>query len=179
MHLPLPSPLSHPPCRRRRRAPRRLRHEAQEAGVLPAVRPDGPVLQPPAAFGEPQCERDGGAVAVRCGVACVRGAEPERHRDTVRCGGPGRGVRERVGRRHGRAGVLPATAERQRDGDRARGDRGGERDAAPRARAVGAAKLHGGQGHREHGRSYARHELPAAKSSGSSDSATLELLLLN
>ena len=158
MPLPLPAPLGHPPGRRRRRAARRLRREAQEAGLLPAVHPDGPVLQPPAA-----AERDGG---VRGGVAAVRGAEPERRRDTVRHDGAGRGVRERVGRRHGRAGVLPAPAERQRDGAHARRARGAERDAAPRERALGAAELHGDQGHREHRRPDARHELRAAKSSG-------------
>ena len=162
MPLPLPAPLGHPPGRRRRRAARRLRREAQEAGLLPAVHPDGPVLQPPAATAG-VAERDGG---VRGGVAGVRGAEPERRRDTVRRDGAGRGLRERVGRRHGRAGVLPAPAERQRDGAHARRARGAERDAAPRERAVGAAELHGDQGHREHRRPDARHELRAAKSSG-------------
>lgn len=172
MPLPLPAPLAPPLARRRRRAARRLRHEAQEAGLLPAVHPDGQVLQPDVV--EPQRERDGGAV--RGGVAGVRGAEPERDRDTVRRDGAGSGVRERVGGRHGRAGVLPAPAERQRDGAHARRARAAERDPAPRERAVGAEELHGDQGRRAHRRPDAHHELPSSKNSGSCDSTHTLLL---
>ena len=169
MPLPLPAPLADPPARRRRRAARRLRDEAQEAGLLPAVHPDGQVLQPDDDVVEPQRERDGGggaAAGVRGGVAGVRGAEPERDRDTVRRDGAGRGVRERVRGRHGRAGALPAPAERQRDGAHARPARAAERDAAPRQRAVGAEELHGDQGRRPHRRPDAHHELPSSKNSG-------------
>ena len=167
MPLPLPAPIAHPLARRRRRAARRLRHEAQEAGLLPAVHPDGQVLQPDVV--ETQRERDGG---VRGGVAGVRGAEPERDRDTVRRDGAGRGVRERVGGRHGRAGALPAPAECQRDGAHARRARAAERDPAPRERAVGAEELHGDQGRRAHRRPDAHHELPSSESSGSDSTHT-------
>jgi hypothetical protein len=167
MPLPLPAALAHPPARRRRRAAGRLRHEAEEAGLLPAVHPDGQVLQPADVVVEPEPQRgrrDGGAV--RGGVAGVRGAEPERGRDTVRGDGAGRGVRERVGGRPGRAGALPAPAERQRDGARARRPRAAERHPAPRGRAVGAEEVHGGQGRRPRRRPDAHHERPSSQSSG-------------
>ena len=91
MPLPLPAALADRPRPRRGRAARRLRHEAQEADLLPAVRADGQVVQPQTGVFEPQRRQRDVVVLVLGGVAAVRGAEPERDRDKVQRGGPRRG----------------------------------------------------------------------------------------